>query len=105
MDEGAHGSEESMIFGRQICGMETVRVGVANEISGHLTGNEAGIVYLPRRDWDRHSRLLGSISKAETLLGYKPNTSFMEGIKHTEQWFRDNWDDIESLDLAAPVRP
>ena len=85
-------------------GKETRVIDMANAVN-EITGNEAGIVYLPRRDWDRHSRLLGSISKAETLLGYKPKTSFMEGIKHTEQWFRENWDNIEALDLAAPARP
>ena len=43
-------------------------------IVNELAGNEAGVVYIERRDWDVKTRLLSSIEKR--LLGYEPQTGF-----------------------------
>jgi len=60
-----------------------------------LTGNDAGIEYKERRDWDVKTRLLSCITKAETVLGYKPGMKFDEGLKETHRWFVENWDTID----------
>ncbi len=60
-----------------------------------LTGNDEGIAYRARRDWDAKTQLLSSIEKAGDILGYKPSVSFDGGLKRTYKWFSDNWDDIE----------
>lgn len=60
-----------------------------------LTGNEAGILFKERRNWDQKSRLLSCIDKAGNTLNYKPKVEFKDGLKQTYQWFVDNWDDIQ----------
>ena len=82
-------------------GKETRVIDMANMVND-ITGNEAGIKYLPRRNWDNHGRLLGSIEKAGRLLDYSPETQFETGLKNTVDWFKDNWDSIlETTDIAV----
>ncbi len=66
---------------------------LANMVNG-LTGNQAGIEYAERRNWDVKNRLLSSIEKARRLLGYQPQTEFEEGVSKVHRWFKDNWDQI-----------
>jgi UDP-glucose 4-epimerase len=63
-------------------------------IVNRLTGNERGIVFKERRNWDVKTRLLSCITKAETVLGYKPQMKFEDGLKETHHWFVENWDTI-----------
>jgi nucleoside-diphosphate-sugar epimerase len=67
---------------------------LANNVNA-LTGNEAGIRYIERRDWDVKHRLLSSVEKANRLLGYEPRTGFEEGLKKVHTWFTENWEIIE----------
>ena len=60
-----------------------------------LAGNEAGIKYIERRDWDVKHRLLSSIEKAKRLLGYEPQMEFEDGLKKVHAWFTENWENIE----------
>jgi nucleoside-diphosphate-sugar epimerase len=60
-----------------------------------LAGNENGVVYNERRDWDVKNRLLSSIGKAQKLLGYKPKMEFKDGLKKVHEWFMENWADID----------
>ena len=60
-----------------------------------ITGNESGIVYMERRDWDVKNRLLSSIDKAKRLLDYKPQMKFEDGLEKVHEWFVDNQDDIQ----------
>ena len=60
-----------------------------------LTGNTAGIITAPKRVWDTKNRLLASIDRAKTILGYEPKMEFDEGLKKTIGWFRANWTNIE----------
>jgi len=60
-----------------------------------LTGNPAGVVFKPRRDWDRSIRRRASIEKARKILGYEPKVEFKEGLRRTVQWFKENWELIE----------
>jgi UDP-glucose 4-epimerase len=65
------------------------------EIVNDLSGNNSGIKYTERRDWDAKTCLLSSIGKAHDILGYKPKKGFENGLKSTYQWFVENWGNIE----------
>ena len=59
-----------------------------------LAGNESGIVFKVRRNWDTKNRLLASIEKARKILDYKPRTDFKAGLKNVHSWFQKNWNNI-----------
>ena len=72
-----------------------------------LTGNEDGIKYVPRRNWDAKTKLLSSIEKARDLINYKPKMKFKKGLKMTHNWFLENWDNIEKsaeFDIKTDVK-
>jgi len=71
-------------------GREVRVIDMANLVN-ELTGNPAGLRYIPRRKWDHKSRLLASIEKARRLIGHAPQTDFRLGLEHTVCWFRDHW--------------
>jgi nucleoside-diphosphate-sugar epimerase len=75
-------------------GKEHRVIDLANKVNA-LAGNEVGIKYIERRDWDVKHRLLSSIEKAKRLLGYEPQTGFEDGLKKVYGWFVENWKDIE----------
>jgi len=75
-----------------IAGGREIKIRYLAELINNLTGNTAGIVYKPRRDWDRHLRRLASIEKAKKILGWQPKTPFEEGLKKTVEWFKQNWE-------------
>ena len=75
-------------------GKEHRVIDLANMVN-RLTDNEAGVVYIERRDWDVKKRLLSSIEKAKKLLGYKPETEFENGLKKVHEWFIENWEKIK----------
>lgn len=60
-----------------------------------LAGNEAGVEYRERRDWDVKTRLLSSIEKAKRLLDYQPQMEFEDGLKQVHEWFTKNWENIK----------
>ncbi len=74
-------------------GKEIRILDLANWVNG-LTGNDAGIVFKERRDWDKKTRLLASIEKARRILNYKPETDFKTGLKQVHLWFEKNWDNV-----------
>jgi UDP-glucose 4-epimerase len=61
-----------------------------------LTGNEAGILFKPKRDWDKIEKRRASIEKAGKILGYKPKTSIKTGLTKTNKWILENKDRIEA---------
>lgn len=75
-------------------GKEHRVIELANVVN-NLTDNEAGVIYLERREWDVKKRLLSSIEKAKKLLGYKPEMEFEEGLKKVHEWFIENWENIK----------
>lgn len=77
-----------------LAGNNEIKIRDLAEMINRLTGNKAGVHYLPRRKWDTKTRILASIERARTEIGYEPKTDFEEGLKNTIQWFRDNWDRI-----------
>jgi nucleoside-diphosphate-sugar epimerase len=82
-------------------GKETRIIDLARMIND-LTGNKAGIRTAQRRKWDTKSRRLASISKAQELVDYKPNTSLEVGLTSTVRWFTENW---ERIKLTARFEP
>lgn len=75
-------------------GKEQLVIDMANTVN-KLTGNTAGIEFKERRDWDVKTRLLSCITKAEKVLGYKPQMKFESGLKETHRWFVENRKNIE----------
>jgi len=75
-------------------GAETKVVDMANMVN-ELAGNESGLKYVARRNWDVKKRLQSSIDKAKKLLDYQPKTTFKKGLESVHKWFVDNWDNIE----------
>jgi nucleoside-diphosphate-sugar epimerase len=75
-------------------GTETKIINLAEWIN-ELTGNDAGIVFKERRNWDKKTRLLASIEKAKKVLGYEPKMDFREGLKRVHWWFTENWLNIK----------
>ncbi len=70
-------------------GKETKIIDLANQIN-KISGNRSGVVFLPRRRWDRVLRRRGLIKKAYRCFGYKPRMALSEGLKSTYEWFVKN---------------
>jgi len=68
---------------------ETRVIDLANWIN-EMTGNNAGVVFKSRRDWDKVVRRRASIEKARKLLGYEPKTDIKTGLKKTYNWILEN---------------
>jgi nucleoside-diphosphate-sugar epimerase len=75
--------------------IETRVIDLANWIN-ELAGNEAGIVFRPRRDWDKVVKRRASIEKARKILGYEPKTEMKTGLKKTYEWILENRDKIDA---------
>ena len=73
---------------------ETKIKDLANWIN-EITENDAGIVYKPKRDWDKSIRRRASIDKAKKLLGYTPKVTLKEGLENVYEWFKENWEKIK----------
>lgn len=60
-----------------------------------LTGNDKGIKFTERRNWDVKTKLLSSIDKAERILDYRPKVEFDQGLGNLHEWFKGNWSQIQ----------
>lgn len=87
--EAVIGAEMNIASAREIEILEMA------EIINRLTNNNAGILYTDRRKWDTKFRLLASIDRAKSLMGYIPSTQFEIGLTKTIDWFKDNWEEID----------
>lgn len=74
-------------------GKETRIIDLAESVNARV-GNRAGVVFSERRRWDTKSRLLASVDRAKSLIGYAPQTPFATGLDNTVAWFRENWERI-----------
>lgn len=92
----AIGEEFNLASGRE------VSIGSLAEQINAATGNTAGIRYAERRRWDTKRRLLASVDKARSLIGYAPDTDFADGLQATIRWFQENWDRIEQSEPFGP---
>ncbi|HDJ89783.1 MAG TPA: NAD-dependent epimerase/dehydratase family protein [Thermoprotei archaeon] len=75
-------------------GRETKIIDLAKMIND-ITGNKAGIVFKPRRSWDKAVRRRASIDKARKILGYNPKTDIRDGLMKVYEWFRENLENIK----------
>ena len=82
-------------------GAETRIIDLAEMINGQV-GNTGRHHFTERRKWDTKPRLLASVDRAKSLIGYEPNTPFEEGLKKAIAWFRDNWDRIAAAARFGP---
>ncbi len=64
-------------------------------VVNRLVGNESGIVFAERRNWDVKCRLVSSVEKAKKSLGYRPTMQFEDGLKSVHQWFEGCWANIK----------
>ena len=55
-----------------------------------LTGNTAGIEWLPKRPWDNSGKRFGSTVKAERELGWRASVPLADGLERTVRWTKDN---------------
>ena len=59
-------------------------------------GNDAGVEYVGRREWDNKPRIVGSIEKSREVLGYEPSVGFEEGLDAVYDWFEREWERINA---------
>jgi UDP-glucose 4-epimerase len=57
-------------------------------------GSKSRIEYIPRRAWDRSTHREADITRARTVLGFRPDVTVAQGIERTVAWFKDNRDRI-----------
>jgi nucleoside-diphosphate-sugar epimerase len=76
-------------------GNDTQVIDMAESILDRVD-NSVGVEYVDRRDWDNKTRIVGSIEKAQRLLGYEPSVPFEEGIDRVHEWFETNYEQIDS---------
>jgi len=74
---------------------ETRVIDIANTVN-KLTGNNSGVEFVERRDWDKITRRRASIEKARKIIGYNPKTEMKTGIKKTFHWIVENKEKIEA---------
>jgi len=74
---------------------ETRVIDLANWIN-EMTRNKAGIVFKPRRDWDKAIRRRASIEKARRILGYEPKTDMKTGLRKVYEWIKENRDKVDA---------
>ena len=95
---------------------ETTQGGVLNLASGrpttilelarminHVTGNEAGVEFVPKRNWDIVAHRRGEIGKARRELGFDPRVDLRDGLARTLDWFRRRV--LPPSDENAPAAP
>lgn len=70
-------------------GVETSILDLATMIK-RLTGDSAGIEFLPGRPWDRSGKRFGSTEKAQRCLGFRATVELSDGLSRTIDWTRQN---------------
>jgi len=65
--------------------METSILELATSIN-KMTGNLAGLEFLPERPWDRSGKRFGSTDKAKRALGFEASIDLSEGLQRTIEW-------------------
>lgn len=73
---------------------ETRVIDIANLVN-EITGNDKGVEFVSRRDWDKITRRRASIEKARKVLGYEPKMKMKDGIKRVYDWIVENREKIE----------
>lgn len=79
---GAPGRAFNIASAREVSVLELAR------LVNRLTRNTAGVEFVPQRGWDTRRRLLASVDRARTELGYEPATTLRAGLEKTIAWAR-----------------
>lgn len=58
------------------------------ELINKLTGNDAPVTFIPKRQWDKSTRRKADLSKARKMLHYSPTTTLREGLGRTIEWYK-----------------
>ena len=74
---------------------ETKVIDIANLVN-EITGNDKGVEFVARRDWDKITRRRASIEKASKVLGYEPKMKMKDGIRRMYDWIVENHEEIET---------
>ncbi len=85
-EHGRSGEIYNIGGGRELGNLELTRI-----ILKEFGYGEDWIEFVPDRK-GHDFRYSVDISKAQMELGYQPSMSFVEGIKETINWYRENWD-------------
>ena len=72
-----------------------IRIADLAQWVNELAGNEAGVAFVERRNWDKKHRLVASIEKARRILHYEPKMDFKDGLTEVHRWFKENWKNIQ----------
>jgi nucleoside-diphosphate-sugar epimerase len=75
-------------------GKETSIRELAEKIN-RFTGNDAGVILLPKRTWDNSGKRFGSTAKALDELRFKADTQLDDGLQATIRWTRDHLAQID----------
>jgi len=67
--------------------VETTMLELA-EVVNELTGNKAGVTFVPLPHKDDPKKRKPDITRARTILGWEPRTSLRDGLIRTIDWFR-----------------
>ncbi|MFC1484969.1 NAD-dependent epimerase/dehydratase family protein [bacterium] len=94
--EQAIGEEFNLASGKEM------QIGDLAKMINKIVDNKAEIKYTSRRKWDNKSRIRASVEKANKLIGYNPDTNFEHGLLETVNWFKENWENIESTVRFTP---
>lgn len=69
-----------------------------------MSGNPAGIKYLPRRTWDNSGKRFGCPQKSKKEIGFVADTDLKEGLHKTIVWTRENLETIDkTIDQHAAL--
>lgn len=70
-------------------GRESSILSLAERVN-RLTGNPAGVEFLPPRSWDSSGQRYGDPAKARVQLGFEAEVSLEQGLEHTIAWTREH---------------
>lgn len=77
-----------------LAGSREIEIGQLAKLINELTENSSGIKVVGQRKWDTKSKVLASIERASSTVGYAPKTNFESGLEITIKWFKENWEKI-----------
>ena len=76
------------------------------EIINAKTSNTSGIKILKQRKWDTRKSIIGSSSRCQEILHFKPYSNVEAGLDLTIKWFMENMENIEkSAEFSPGLNP
>lgn len=95
VDDIARGLIHCALFGKEgdvynLATGQEVSIKDLSENINRLTGNTTPIEHLPKRPWDNSGKRYGCPEKAKKEIGFSAKTPFVEGLKTTIAWTKDN---------------